>query len=110
MWEVNGENLSMAEGDYGIRLPSEIKGTTFGNADEIKFVLKNSLNGETLIEKDYGEIVDNTFYLELTESESAKLPVGVYVYSLDWYQSGNFMCNVIPMAIFRVVDKVADTA
>ena len=33
------------------------------------------------------------------------VPVGGYVYCLDWYQNGNFMCNIIPSAQFKVVDK-----
>ena len=50
-------------------------------------------------------IIENTVNLELTEQDTALLPVGAYVYSLDWYQSGNFMCNIIPYASLRVVDK-----
>jgi hypothetical protein len=41
----------------------------------------------------------------LTEEESALFPVGVYCYRLDWYQEGTFMCNIIPDAVFKVVDK-----
>lgn len=107
MWVVNGQNLTMVEGDFGIQLPVTIDGTTFAANDEIKFTLKTAMNGETLVEKTfpYAEISENTVNLELTEIESATLPVGTYIYSLDWFQDGAFMCNIIPFATFKVVDK-----
>jgi hypothetical protein len=104
-WSVNGQNLAMAEGDYGIKLPVTIKGTTLGAQDSIKLTFKAAVNGEEILSKEFDGIIDNTVSLELTEEESALLPVGAYVYSLDWYQSGNFMCNIIPSASLKVVDK-----
>lgn len=104
-WNVTGQNLSMAEGDYGIALPIEISGVTLGQQDSIKITFKTAVNGDEVFAKEFDGIVDNTISLELTEEESALLPVGSYVYSLDWYQSGNFMCNIIPSASIKVVDK-----
>lgn len=106
MWAVYGNDLSMAEMDYGLKLPVIINGATFAENDEVKLTIKTAVNGETLIEKTYGAIVDNTVDFELTEAESSLLPVGCYVYRLDWYQDGAFMCNIIPYASFKVVDKV----
>lgn len=104
-WNVNSQNLSMAEGDFGIALPVEIGGVTLGAQDSIKLTFKTAVNGEEILSKEFNGIIDNTVSLELTEEETALLPVGTYVYSLDWYQSGNFMCNIIPYASLRVVDK-----
>lgn len=104
-WNVTGQNLSMAEGDYGIALPIEISGVTLGQQDSIKITFKTAVNGDEVFAKEFDGIVDNTISLELTEGESALLPVGSYVYCLDWYQSGNFMCNIIPSASLKVVDK-----
>lgn len=104
-WNVNSQNLSMAEGDFGIALPVEIGGVTLGAQDSIKLTFKTAVNGEEILSKEFDGIIDNTVSLELTEEETALLPVGTYVYSLDWYQSGNFMCNIIPYASLRVVDK-----
>lgn len=105
MWNVSGYNLTMAEGDWGLILPVTIEGTTFSAQDEVKLTFKDSVNGVTLFEKTFTDISDNTVNLELTEEESAALPVGSYVYRLDWYQNGAFMCNIIPVSALRVVDK-----
>ena len=50
-------------------------------------------------------ITDNTVSLEFSEADSSLLPVGKYVYRLDIYQDNAFMCNVIPIASIKVVDK-----
>lgn len=93
----------MTEGDWGVKLPVTVSGATFAANDSLKIVIKN---GETtLVEKEYTNITQNTVNLELTEAESALLPVGSYVYRLDWYQDGAFMCNIIPISTFKVVDK-----
>lgn len=105
MWYVNGNNLTMTEGDYGIALPVEIKGTTLGSADSIKFTFKAAPNGTTVLEKDFSNITDNTVELQFSEEQSNRFHVGNYLYSLDWYQDGHFMCNIIPTAYFKVVDK-----
>ena len=105
MWAVNGQDLKMVEGDWGIQLPIEISGTTFSENDAVKFTLKDEINGETILTKTFTNISQNTVNLELTEAESALVPVGTYVYSLDWYQNGAFMCNIIPLGMFKVVDK-----
>lgn len=105
MWYVNGQNLKMCEGDFGIELPVTIKDATFGEDDEVKLTIKDAEDGETIIEKTYSDITDNTFALVLTEAESELLPVGKYVYVMDWYESGTFMCNIITSADLRVVDK-----
>ena len=106
MWAVIGNDLKMTEGDYGLQLPVTISGTTFTASDEVMFTLKDRVNGSTILTKTFANIEDNTFNLELTEAESAQLSVGKYVYSLDWYQNGNFMCNIVPVASFKVGEKV----
>lgn len=105
MWQVNAQNITMTEGDFGIQQPVTIRGTTFAADDYIKITFKNRLNGTMMLEKDFTNIQNGTVNLELTEAESALFPVGTYVYSLDWYQSGSFMCNIIREATFKVVDK-----
>lgn len=105
MWNVGTQNLSMTEGDYGVALPVIISGATFAASDEIRITFKTALNGETLVEKVYGNIQNNTVNLEFTKAESDLLPIGNYVYSIDWYQNGAFMCNLIECSAFRVVDK-----
>ena len=105
MWAVNGQELRMVEGDFGLKLPVTISGATFSANDEAKLIIKRTPNGDALIEKTFSEITENTFDLEITEAETELLPVGSYVYLLDWYQDGAFMCNIIPTAQFKVVEK-----
>lgn len=105
MWYITGTSLQMVEGDYGISLPVTVSGTTLTTNDALKFVFKSAPNGETILTKEYTNITQNTVNLELTDAESALFSVGNYFYSLDWYQSGVFMCNIIPQAVLKVVDK-----
>ena len=105
MWYVHGNDLKMCEGDFGVELPITISGTTLTASDEIRVTIKKSVNGDTLVTKDYGNISQNTVRFSLTSAESALLPVGTYVDSLDWYQSGHFMCNIVEAALFKVVEK-----
>lgn len=103
MWNVNGITLNMTEGDWGVKLPVTVTGVTFTANDSIR--IKIQRDETTIIEKEYTNITQNTFDLEFTEAESALLPVGSYLYSLDWYQDGAFMCNIIPSGMFLVGDK-----
>lgn len=105
MWKVNGENLIMTEGDYGLILPVTINGITFAEYDKLKFTFKGSPNGTTILEKEYTDVADNSAEFELTAAESALFKPGNYVYTLDWYQENNFMCNIIQNGVFKVVDK-----
>ena len=105
MWAVNGQDIKMTEGDFGISLPIIISGVEFAAEDSVKLTIKATANGSALIEKTYTDISQNTVTLDITEAETALLPVGSYIYILDWYQSGAFMCNIIPTASFKVVDK-----
>ena len=109
-WSANDETneLSMARGDFGIQLPIKIEDITLASGDSIKIAITSRMNGTAIIEKEYTNIQNSTVNLELTEAESAKLPVGNYFYILDWYQDGNFMCNIINDGVFRVVKKACN--
>lgn len=106
MWVVNGNNIKMAEGDFGVGLPVTIDGVTFASNDEMIFVVKKNQNdADPVFTLTFSDIVDNTIEINLTQALSDLLSVGTYVYSLDWFQDGEFMCNIIPSASFKVVDK-----
>lgn len=104
MWAVKGNNLTMAEGDYGVALPIEITGMTFGASDSVQIVIKKEANAEPLITKTFTDIQNNTVDLELTEADTALLSAGSYVYRMDAYQDGNYLNNIIPSATIKVVD------
>jgi len=105
MWEVYKHTLQMVEGDFGLALPFDVNGTDITANDVLRFTFKDKLNGETLLTKEYTDIQENSAQLMLTEEESALFRVGDYVYSLDWYQDGVFMVNLIKCAAFKVVEK-----
>lgn len=104
MWTVFGTDMQMAEGDFGIKLPIQINGTTITDLDTIRFSLQRKQN--VVLSKDFGNIQDNIVDLELTKAESDLLSIGNYTYSLDWYQNGLFMCNIIPQGKFKVISKL----
>lgn len=105
MWRVVSNSISMTEGDFGVSLPVTINGIEFTASDTVKISILTAMNGEAIVEKEFTAIDEGTVNLELTQAESALLPVGAYVYRLDWYQSGVFMCNIVPCAAFKVVEK-----
>ena len=104
MWNVNGNDLKMCEGDYGIALPIKINGMTFASGDCVKITFKDENNGNEILVKDYSSVNNNTVNLEFTQEESALFPVGNYVYRMDAYQNGNYLNNIVPSASLKVVD------
>lgn len=105
MWGGTSSRLRMVEGDWGIELPFTITGAELGASDSLKFTFKKNTNGEPIIEKVYDGITDNTVRLVFTQAESALLTPGAYVFSLDWYQDGSFLGNLIDNGTLKVVDK-----
>ena len=103
-WEVNGTDLTMTEGDFGIALPFTVQGIDLAAADNVKLVIK-SPRGSALVEKTFTNIQQNTVSLILSAADSALLPVGRYVYYLDWYQGDAFLDNLVRCAEFKVVKK-----
>ena len=104
MWVANGNDLKMAEGDWGVELPITISGVEFTANDVLKLTFKKGMNTTPILEQTYTP-ENNAINLVFTEAESELFTVGTYVYALDWYQDGLFLCNVIPCASLRVVDK-----
>ena len=105
MWTVQNVNIQMVEGDYGIILPVTITGMNLKAGDTLKFTFLTNTNGEVVLEKEFNNVVDNTIELEFSNVESALFAVKTYVYRLDWFKNGEFMCSLIPRALFKVVDK-----
>lgn len=105
MWNAVSQTISMTEGDFGVQLPVTVSGTTLTPQDTLRFTFLDAPNGSVILSKSFSAIANNTVNLELTEAESALFTPGKYVYRLDWFQGGVFMCNLIPDGIFKVVDK-----
>lgn len=109
MWDVKNKNsadISMTEGDFGIDLPFTMEGLPVSPlTDVIRITVKTEKNGEALLTKEFTVDDENTIELSWTEEESALLIPGSYIYNLDWYSEGVFMCNVINNAKLKVEDK-----
>lgn len=105
MWTVRDNTIEMTEGDFGVDLPITVSGVTLAQGDTVKFTVKPFPNGEAIIEKTFDTFQNNTVILSVTKQETELLSVGNYVYILDWFQNGNFMCNLIRNARFKVADK-----
>ncbi len=101
-WTVEDNEITMCEGDYGIDLPITITGVELTDADSLMITIRETINapGDPVLVKSFTEA------LSLSADDTLQLPVGKYVYSLDWYKNDQFMCNIIPKAPFKVVDKV----
>lgn len=100
--------IEMVEGDYGITLPITIEPENdeqFSTEDTFAIKIYKKINDEPIINAEYTEIENNTIPFELTQQDSALLPVGMYYYDLDWFQDGNFMCNIIARESFTVLEK-----
>ena len=107
MWEVHGNGLVMTEGDYGVDLPVTISGFELESGDALKFTFKAATDGEVLLEKTYSSPENNAVFLRFSESESELFSANrTYVYSLDLYHTGEFLCNVIRKGAFKVVEKI----
>lgn len=104
-WKSDGLELSMTEGDYGVSLDIGIPGLPYTEGDSVRMTFKSFMNGTEILEKDLSFVEAGKFSLTFTAQDSAKFRVGQYFYSIDWYKGGVFMCNIVPSALFRVVDK-----
>lgn len=104
-WRSSGKNLQFTEGDWGVAEVVTISGFTVSPNDSFKFIFMTKKNGDMILEKVFTGLTTNSMELSFTEEESALFPVGSYVYSLDWYQNGQFMCNLIECGGLKVVDK-----
>ena len=108
MWALlsnTGTDVSFIEGEYGIALPITLSGVEIGALDSVKITVKTGKNGDTILEKVYTDIQNGVVNFVFSEEESAMLPVGSYVYNLDWYLDGVFNGTVINGAKLKVVDK-----
>lgn len=99
MWAVDENDISMCEGDYGIELPITLEGVEMEDNDSLVITIKDGMNGTAVVTKSFVDA------LTIDSPETALLTVGKYIYSLDWYRNGEFLCNIIPKAKFVVVDK-----
>ena len=108
MFEVNGNQIKMTEGDYGITLPIEIEfdeTTVVSSVDIFRITIYTRVNSAPIITKSYTPLQNNTIQLKFTQAESQLLTIGRYLYDLDWYDGTTFMCNILKEESFIVTEK-----
>ena len=105
MWAALGTNLKMTEDDYGVPIYFSVKNAKFSTLDSIKLTVKDTINGTEKFSKTISNLSGNIFQLYLTAAESALLPIGQYIYSLDWYCNEVFLCNLVAASSLIVTEK-----
>lgn len=106
MLEAEDLKITMIEGDFGIVLPITISAEQeLTPSDKFSINIYKDLDGEALVSKEYSNLTDNTIEFKLTLEESLKLPVGNYIYDIDWYQDESFLANIVCRKKFIVLNK-----
>lgn len=104
MFDTFKNKITMTEGDYGVSLPIHFIDAGFETNDSIKVTIM--VDSDTSIEKTYTDIVDDTIDFSLTQAETNQLPVGFYLYSIEWYQDGVFKDCILEKSPFVVSARV----
>ena len=106
MWVVNGTNLFMAVGDFGVVLPVRVSGIQLGANDSAKLCIRSkSGTKDIVLEKTFSVVPEQDIQIVFTEVETNQLPIGLYSYSLDLFRDGVFLCNIVPLGSFKVGEK-----
>lgn len=102
MWQASGNCIRMTRNDFGVGLPLSFPETEISEEDTLAFTIKKE-NGPVLVRKTYTSITGRSIEVVLTKEESAKLPVGSYVWKVDWFRGQEFLCCLAQPAPFKVV-------
>lgn len=108
MFKIQNTKIQMTEGDFGIVLPISIvleNDETITSQDTFAIKIYKDTNKNRIISKEYTVDENGDINFELTQEETAKLPIGEYKYDLDWYDSNNFLVNLIGDEVFSVIEK-----
>ena len=109
MWiedKNNPTKMTMVEGDYGIVNPIEIEtDETISSSECFEISIYKKINTNPLVIKTYSNIQNKTINFSLTAAESALLPVGSYLYDINWYQGSSFLSCIAAKQKFMVVEK-----
>ena len=111
MYKIDGLNIKMTEGDYGVILPIELETEneeTFDVDDFFAMKIYDGLNTLPLITKiyEYSEFENDTIPFTLTQEETALLKVGnEYIYDIEWYQNDIFQCCIVEKKSYGITEK-----
>jgi len=100
----NSTDLIMTEGDFGVEIDLNFNAITISALDTVRVEVRTEKNGDPILTKEYTGVT-SVLPLSWTEEETALLTPGNYLYNLDWYSNGVFMCNLINNSKLQVKDK-----
>lgn len=98
MTKIEGKNIIIDYGDFGIKTPISI--TNVLETDTIKFEIFD-INNNVIIEKTL-PYENERWIFELTEDESEKLEVKDYLYSIKQYRGGVLQNTINKNSLFKV--------
>ena len=98
MTKIEGKNIIIDYGDFGIKTPISI--TNVLETDTIKFEISD-INNNVIIEKAL-PYENERWIFELTEDESKKLEIRDYLYSIKQYRDGVLQNTINKNSLFKV--------
>lgn len=98
MTKIDGEDITINYGDFGIKTPVTITNTL--ETDVIKFEIYDVSNN-IIVEKKL-PYEDGKWIFELTEDESKKLNIQTYLYSIKQYRDGVLQNTINKNSLFKV--------
>ena len=99
MFKIQGKDIQMNQGDFGIELPMTISNILDG--DIIEFEIYES-NKKNIIKKPLN-YRDEKFIFELTKEETEKLREKVYLYRVIQYRDEVLQNTINEDSLFEVV-------
>lgn len=109
MIQINGNNISMSETDFGQTIPLGFEGNIL-STDVIKFSIKENVYSKELVLKEFKDLqVEDGICncnLMFTKDETDKLKSGDYLYGIALYRDDKLKCNIVDFAKFEVREVV----
>lgn len=101
MFDVEGLNIKMYEGDFGEKLPINITSGEIIEGDILRFII-NTQSHENIIKKEM-EVLNNSFVFSLTKEETSLLKSGSYLWGLKQYRDDLLIDTLTANNEFKVV-------
>ena len=101
MFNTNGLNIEMFEGDYGERLPINVEKGEILEGDILKMIIKTPRH-EEIVNKQIELSEDDSFIFFLTKEESESLTKGTYLWSLKQFREGYLIDTLTANNLFKV--------
>lgn len=101
MFNVDGLDIEMYEGDFGEKLPINITQGEILEGDVLKFIIQTSEHKEVLA-KDM-EVNENSFNFSLNKEQTSLLKAGTYLWGLKQYRDELLIDTLTANNKFKVI-------